>query len=178
MVAMTLYEMPAKSAYQRPFRIFAWVAVVVLFVILCIAIWTPAGLSDETRKVLAWIAGAIVVAAVVVGNRLGFKQGLWKLKEGYRVEISDGKIIQSRPGSPVIKIPADQIASLSLFQRSRPPCAAMAFASSSFICGSAKQLLSKAVSIQLESRRSLSIPNANQVRCETAKDEVLRERLS
>lgn len=112
MVAMTLYEMPVKSPYQRSFRIFAWVPVVVLFLILCIAIWTPAGLSDETRKVLAWIAGAIVVAAVVVGNRLGFKQGLWKLKEGYRVEISDGKIIQSRPGSPVIEIPVDQIASL------------------------------------------------------------------
>ena len=98
MVMMTLYEMPAKSPYQRPFRIFAWVAVVVLLVILGIAIWTPAGLSDKTRKVLAWVAGAIVLAAVVVGNRLGFKQGLWKLKEGYRVEVSDGKIIQSRPG--------------------------------------------------------------------------------
>jgi len=109
---MTLYEMPAKSPYQRPFRIFASVAVVVLFVILCIAIWTPAGLSDETRKVLAWIAGAIVVAAVVVGNRLGFKQGLWKLKEGYRVEVSDGKITQSRPGSPMIEIPVDEIVSL------------------------------------------------------------------
>jgi len=112
MAAMTLYEMPAKSPYQRPFRIFAWVAVVVLLVILCVAIWTPAGLSDETRKILAWVAGAIVVAAVVVGNRLGFKQGLWKLKEGYRVEVSDGKIIQSRPGSSVVEIPVDRIASL------------------------------------------------------------------
>jgi hypothetical protein len=112
MAAMTLYEMPAKSPYQRPFRIFAGVAVIVLLVILCIAIWTPAGLSDESRKILAWVAGAIVVAAVVVGNRLGFKQGLWKLKEGYRVEVSDGKIIQSRPGSAVVEIPLDQIASL------------------------------------------------------------------
>jgi hypothetical protein len=112
MAAMTLYEMPAKSPYQRPFRIFAGSTVVVLLVILCVAVWTPAGLSDESRKILAWVAGAIVVVAVVVGNRLGFKQGLWKLKQGYRVEVSDGKIVQSRPGSPVVEIPVDQIASL------------------------------------------------------------------
>jgi hypothetical protein len=109
---MTLYEMPAQSPYQRPFRIFAGGTIIVLLVILCIAIWTPAGLSDEMRRLLGWVAGAIVVAAVVVGNRLGFKEGLWKLKAGYRVEVSDGKIIQRRPGEPIVEIPVDQIASL------------------------------------------------------------------
>jgi hypothetical protein len=109
---MTLYEMPAQSPYQRPFCIFAGVAIILLLVILCTAIWTPAGLSDEIRKILASVAGAIVVAAVVVGNWLGFKEGLWKLNEGYRVEVSDGKIIQRRPGAPVVEIPVDQIASL------------------------------------------------------------------
>ena len=104
--------MPAQSPYQRPFRIFAGVAIILLLVILCIAIWTPAGLSDETRKILAWVAGAIVVGAVVVGNRMAFKEGLWKLKEGYRVEVADGKIIQSRPGAPIVEIPVDQVASL------------------------------------------------------------------
>jgi hypothetical protein len=111
MAAMTLYEMPGKNPYQRPFRILAMVTVVPLFVILCIATWMPTGLSDESRKILGWAAGAIVVVAVVVGNRLAFKQGLWKLKEGYRVQVSDGKLIQSRPGSPVVEIPVDQIAS-------------------------------------------------------------------
>ena len=114
MAAMTLYEMPAQSPYQRPFRIFAVAVVIALLLILCIAIWEPEGLSDETRKILAWIAGTIVVAAVAVGCRLGFKQGLWKLKEGYRVEVSDGKIIQRRPGSPFVEIPIDQIVSLHL----------------------------------------------------------------
>lgn len=109
---MTLYEMPAQSPYQRPFRIFAGVAIILLLGILCIAIWTPEGLGDEIRKILAWIAGAIVVATVVVGYRLGFKEGFWKLKQGYRVEMSDGKLIQRRPGAPIVEIPVDQIASL------------------------------------------------------------------
>jgi len=113
LAAMTRYEMPAQSPYQRPFRIFAGVAIILLLVILCIAIWTPAGLSDEVRKILGWVAGAIVVAAVVIGNRLGFKEGLWKLKEGHQVEVSDGKIIQRRPGVPIVEIPVDQIASLN-----------------------------------------------------------------
>jgi hypothetical protein len=110
---MTLYEMPAQSPYQRPFRIFAGVTIILLLAILCIAIWTPEGLSDEIRKILGWVAGAIVVAAVVIGNRLGFKEGLWKLKEGHQVEVSDGKIIQRRPGVAIVEIPVDQIASLN-----------------------------------------------------------------
>lgn len=112
---MTLYEMPTQSPYQRPFRIFARVAIILLLVILCTAIWTPAELSDEIRKKLAWVAGAIVVAAVVVGYWLGFKEGFWKLKEGFRVEVSDGKIIQRPPGAPIVEIAVDQIA--SLYQR-------------------------------------------------------------
>ncbi|MHB8503289.1 MAG: hypothetical protein ACYDCG_02685 [Candidatus Acidiferrales bacterium] len=112
MSAMAFYEMPAENPYQGPFRIFVWVTVVPLLVILFVAVWTPVGLSDDSRKILGWVAGAIVVAAVVIGNRLAFKQSLWKLKEGYRVEVSDGKIIQSRHGSPVVEIPVDQIASL------------------------------------------------------------------
>jgi len=105
--------MPGQSPYQRPFSIFAGVAIILLLVILSIAIWAPPGLSDEIRKILGWVTGAIVVAAVVIGNRLGFKEGLWKLKEGHRVEVSDGKIIQRRPGIPIVEIPLDQIVSLN-----------------------------------------------------------------
>ena len=104
--------MPAQSPYERPFRIFSWVAVILLLIILCISIWTPAGLSDETRKMLAWVASAIVLAGVVLGYWLAFKGGLWKLKQSCRIEVSDGKLIQSRSGSPAIEIPLDQIASL------------------------------------------------------------------
>jgi hypothetical protein len=115
---MTLYEMPAQNPYQRPFRIFAGVVMVVLPIVLCIATWTPAGLSDEARKIFAWVAGAVVVASVVFGTRLGVKQGLWKLKNGYRVEVFDGKIIQTRPGSPIVEMYGDQITSVHQSRRS------------------------------------------------------------
>jgi len=104
--------MPAQSPYQKPFRIFAGVAITLLLIILSIAIWTPMGLSDETTHIIGWGAGAIVVAAVMVAYWLAIKEGSWKLKKAYRVEVSDGKIIQRRPGSPTIEILVDQIASL------------------------------------------------------------------
>jgi hypothetical protein len=106
--------MPSQSPYQRPFRIFAWVAIILLLIILCVSIWTPEGLSDQTRKVLAWIASAIVLSGVVAGYWFAFKLSLWKLKRGYRVEVSDGKVMQRRSGSPTVEIPLDQVASLEL----------------------------------------------------------------
>ena len=110
--AMARYKMPAQSPYQRSFRIFAWVATILVLVILCFSFWTPAQFSDETRKVISYGAGAIVAAAIVIGSRLGIKEGLWKLKRGYQVELSDGKLIQRRLESPVVEISVDQIASL------------------------------------------------------------------
>jgi hypothetical protein len=96
---MALYEMPARSPYERPFCIFAWVAIILLLIILCLSIWTPAGFSDETRKVIGYGAGAIVVAAIVIGNYFSIKEGDWKLtKHGYQVELCDGKLIQRRLG--------------------------------------------------------------------------------
>jgi hypothetical protein len=104
--------MPSRSPYQRSFRVVAGVLIILLLAILCIALWTPTGLSDEARKILAWVAGTIVVFAVVGGNWIGFKEGFWNLKRSYRVELSDGKIIQRRSGSPVVEIPIDQISSI------------------------------------------------------------------
>jgi len=109
---MTQYELPGQSPYQKPFRVVAGVAIILLLAILCIALWTPAGLSDGARKMLAWVAGAIVISAVVGANWVGFKQGFWKLKQGYRVELSDGKLIQRRSGSPLVEIPVNQISSI------------------------------------------------------------------
>lgn len=110
--AMALYEMPAKSPYQSPFRIFAWIAIILLLVILFFSLWIPQ-FSDETRKEIAWMAAAIVVVLIVIGNRLGIKEGTWKLvKRGYQVEVSDGQLIQRLLGFPTVEIPIDQIASL------------------------------------------------------------------
>jgi hypothetical protein len=54
----------------------------------------------------------ILLAAVVVGTRLGVKESLWKLKQEYRVEFSDEKVIQERHGAAIVEIPLDQIVSL------------------------------------------------------------------
>jgi hypothetical protein len=109
---MPLHVMPAHNPYQKLFKLFAGTAIVLLLAILCISIWTPAGLNDEIRRALAWIAGVIVVIAVVGGQWLGSKEGLWKIKQGLQIEVSDGKVIQTRPGSPTLEIPLDQINSL------------------------------------------------------------------
>lgn len=109
---MTLYEMPSQSPYQKPFRIFASLAVVMFLAILYISIWTPALMTDDTRTFLGWATGGVLVAAVAIGVRLGVKQAAWNLRRGYRVELSDEKIIQSRPGMASVELPIDQIASI------------------------------------------------------------------
>lgn len=109
---MTLYEMPAQNPYQKPFRLVAGVVLVLLLVILCISAWIPAQLSDELRKMLAWVAGAIVAGAIVAAQWLGAKQGLWKARRGLQIAVSDGKLIQTRPGGPSVEIPLSQIASV------------------------------------------------------------------
>jgi hypothetical protein len=109
---MALYEMPAESPYKRPFRISGGVAILLLLGISFVALYEPAGLNDVTRRKLAWVAGAIVLAAVVLGTVLSTKEGIWKLKRGCQVELSDGKIIQRHAGSPSFEIPLNQIESL------------------------------------------------------------------
>jgi hypothetical protein len=61
LAAMTRYERPARSPYQKPFRIVVGVAIVLLAVILYLALNTPEWMSDLQRKLLVWAAGAIVV---------------------------------------------------------------------------------------------------------------------
>lgn len=109
---MNLYEMPPQSPYQKPFRIFASLALVVFLAILFISIWTPAAMTDETRTIVGWATGGVLVAAVAIGMRLGIKESIWNLRKGYRVVMSDGKIIQSRPGTPTVELPVDQITSI------------------------------------------------------------------
>lgn len=109
---MPVYEMPARSPYQRLFRPLAAAVIALLLVILCVSIWTPPSMGDEDRKYLAWLAGAFVLAAVLAAEWLSFKRGLWKSKQGLRLEISGGKLTQTRSGNLVAEIPLNQIVSL------------------------------------------------------------------
>lgn len=109
---MSLYEMRSRNPYQKLFRTFALLAIVVLLAILYISIWTPAVMTDGTRTILGWATGGILVVALVIVMRLGIKQAAWNLRRGYRAELSDGKLIQIRPDMPVVELPIDQIASI------------------------------------------------------------------
>lgn len=104
--------MPARSPYQRLFRPLAAAVIALLLIILYVSIWTPPSMSDGNRKYLAWVAGAIVLIAVLAAEWLSFKRGFWKSKQGLRVEISGGKLIQTRSDKLVAEIPLNQIASL------------------------------------------------------------------
>jgi hypothetical protein len=109
---MTVHEMPSQSPYQKLFRIFASLVIALFSGILYVSIWTPVVMTDQTRTVLGWAAGGLLVAAVLIGMRLGLKQSVWNLRRGYRVELSAGKIIQSWPGTPKVELLTDHIASI------------------------------------------------------------------
>lgn len=109
---MPLYEMPAHSPYQKSFRPLAASVIVLLLIVLYISIWTPLSMGDEARKWLAWAAGALVIVAILASYWLSLKRGLWKSKQGLRIEISEGKLTQTRSGNLVAEIPLNQIASL------------------------------------------------------------------
>lgn len=114
---MPTYEMPARSPYQKSFRPLAAGVIVLLLIILYISIWTPLSLSDEARKSLAWIAGAVVILAIVAAEWLGIKRGAWKSKQGMQIEIVEGVLIQRRLGKLLAEIPLSQISSLRQTRR-------------------------------------------------------------
>jgi hypothetical protein len=107
--AMTVYEMPRGSPYQRQFRFLGWGAVIVLLGILLFSMDEPAGLSPSAGHVMGWLAGAIVLGAVVGATVLAGKEGTWRLLRKLRFEISDGRIIRFDEASSSIEIPLEQI---------------------------------------------------------------------
>ena len=109
---MTQYEMPSRSPYRGPFRVIAGISISLLLVILFIAVWPPAELGDGARRALVWLAAAIVVLGVVGGNWIGTKESFWKLKRTYRVEVTDGKLLQRRLEAPDVEIAVNEIASI------------------------------------------------------------------
>jgi hypothetical protein len=82
--------------------------------ILLVSLLDPPELSDAQRHLVGWTAIAILVAAILASFVMAGKSGLWKLRQTYLVELSDGKLIQTRPGWPTIDIPLAQIESMRL----------------------------------------------------------------
>jgi hypothetical protein len=116
---MTVYQVPLTSPYQRAFRILARGAIGMLAGILIFSFCEPAGINDSTSHAIGWLAGAILLAAIVSMTALGVKEGSWKLMRTLRFEVSDGKIVETREGatSQIIEIPLNQIESLGDHRR-------------------------------------------------------------
>lgn len=111
---MATYRLPAESPYTKPFRVFAAFAVASLLFILFVSIYDPPGLSDAGRHLIGWAAVAILGVAISASSVMAVKSGLWKLRKTYLVELSDGKLTQTRPGWPTLQIPLVQIESMRL----------------------------------------------------------------
>lgn len=112
---MTVYELPPNRLYQRQFRVLGWGAVIVLLGVLLFSIYEPAGLTDLVGHAIAWLAGAIVLAAVLGATILAVRERTWNLLREYRFDISDGKIIRTHETSSSVEILLDQIEYLHEF---------------------------------------------------------------
>jgi len=106
---MTVYELPPNRVYQRQFRVLGWGAVIVLLCVLFFSIYEPTGLNDSLGHAIAWLAGAVVLAAVVGATVLAVRERTWNLLRKYRFDISDGKIIRTHEASSPVEILLDQI---------------------------------------------------------------------
>jgi hypothetical protein len=109
---MTLYEMPPQRPHWNRFRVFAAIAMILLLVILRYSSLTATGWNDQVRKIVAWVAIAILVASVAIAYWLAFKEAIWRTKKRYRIELSEGKLIQRRAGKHVVEIPTNEITSI------------------------------------------------------------------
>ncbi len=109
---MPLYSAPTTRSYQRRFRIFGWGAIAVLIGIFLFSIYEPEGTGRSTDLALAWLAGAIVLAAVVVVYVLSFKEAKWKVMHTFQWELTTEKLIQRHEDGATGEIPLAQIASL------------------------------------------------------------------
>lgn len=106
---MSLYELPAKNPFARPFRIFGAVTIFLFLCLLVVSIYDPEGLSDTDRHRLAYAAGTILLLVLIASFIVSGKIGIWKWKRAIHVEIASGKIVLRRTGQADVEIPLDRI---------------------------------------------------------------------
>lgn len=109
---MTVYGAPDTHSYQRTFRVFSWSAIAALLGIFLFSVFEPQGVSRSTNVALAFLMGAIVLAAVVYAVILSLKEGMWKVKQAFQWELTDDKIIQSHKDGRTVEIPLNAVKSL------------------------------------------------------------------
>jgi len=109
---MPLYTVSTTRPYQRLFRILGWGAIIVLLGICLFSIYDPVERNHSTNVLLAWVAGAIVLGAVVGAVMLSSKEALWKVQRAFQWELTGEKIIQRHEDGTTREIPLTHIESL------------------------------------------------------------------
>jgi len=80
--------------------------------ILLFSVYEPQGVSRSTNIALAFLMGAIALAALVYGVILSLKEGMWKVKHAFQWELTDDRIIQSHKDGRTVEIPLNTVRSL------------------------------------------------------------------
>ena len=77
--------------------------------VFAFSIYEPPGLSDRVNYALGWIAGVVVLGAIVTAVFFGQKEAAWKAASEMQVEIKDGRIVQARKAEPVVEMALSDI---------------------------------------------------------------------
>lgn len=109
---MTVYTAPSARPYQRPFRIVSWSAIVFLLGIFAFSIYEPEGVRNSTNVALAYLMGTITLGVVGYGLAVSSKEAMWKVKHGFRWELTDDKIVQVDKNGAEGRIAWDEVKSL------------------------------------------------------------------
>lgn len=110
---MKLYEMPKSSPYQRPFRVLSSLLIITFVGIYLLSAYGPPSLLDSTGRIIGMFAIGIVWAAIVGAAAFSAKEGMWRLKRGLRIELTDDRIIKRRDETATAEIPVGGIKSIS-----------------------------------------------------------------
>jgi hypothetical protein len=109
---MTVHIAPTTSPYQRPFRIIGWSAIVLLLGIFIFSIYEPVGVSQSTNVALPYVMGVIVLGAVGYGFAVFSKEAMWKVKQGFRWELTEEKLLQTDKDGAKAYIALNEVKSL------------------------------------------------------------------
>lgn len=98
-----------KKRQDRRTRVFLWSEVFLLAGLTLFALLESPSINPHVNLMLAWIAGIIVMSAVVGAYVLAYQHGLMKLREDIVFLIDAREIMRLRPGWPDVRIALQEV---------------------------------------------------------------------